>query len=115
MQQELNRQLRLNMPDNDKVLERVRSPTIDSNKLSMETQTTNTTSPIKSKIKRTKTVGSSLSCMNTATCSSDEDLTAAINKRNSRTTSSSRPSKLLWFKGYRSAGKQLNTVKTQLV
>lgn len=65
MQQEMNRQRRQTMPDNDKVMERVRSP-IDSNKLSMETQTT-PASPMKSKEdkthNRTKSFGQSFSCL----------------------------------------------------
>jgi hypothetical protein len=56
------------VPDNDKCLERVRSP-IDSNKLKveMETQTNVPGSPLKSKLnlayRRTKSVSISLNCM----------------------------------------------------
>jgi hypothetical protein len=56
------------MPDNDKCLERVRSP-VDSNKLKveMETQTVVPGSPLKSKLtlanRRTKFIGFSLNCM----------------------------------------------------
>jgi hypothetical protein len=56
------------LPDNDKCLERVRSP-IDSNKLrvEMETQTVVPGSPLKSKLnlacRRTRSVNFSLNCM----------------------------------------------------
>jgi len=59
---------RSDMPDNDKCLERVRSP-VDSNKLKveMETQTVVPGSPLKSKLalanRRTKLLGFSLNCM----------------------------------------------------
>ena len=59
---------RSEMPDNDKCLERVRSP-VDSNKLKveMETQTVVPGSPLKSKLtlanRRPKFIGFSLNCM----------------------------------------------------
>jgi hypothetical protein len=59
---------RSEVPDNDKCLERVRSP-VDSNKLKveMETQTVVPGSPLKSKLnlacRRTKSVSFSLNCM----------------------------------------------------